>query len=109
MVVVQTIDGKLSLSVGNRVTKSNVEIPYREYSVKGYNNNNFYLRVIELKNLIVFKNIPILDVKVFSSFEFTEGQPHSRCSGERMPEGEIPSPSGQAAAVAIRNLRISHK
>ena len=50
MVVVQTIDGKLSLSVGNRVTKSNVEIPYREYSVKGYNNNNFYLRVIELKN-----------------------------------------------------------
>ena len=60
MVVVQTIDGKLSLSVGNRVTKSNVEIPYREYSVKGYNNNNFYLRVIELKKSDYLQKYPNL-------------------------------------------------
>ena len=60
MVVVQTIDGKLSLSVGNRVTKSNVEIPYREYSVKGYNNSYFYLRVIELKKSDCLQKYPIL-------------------------------------------------
>ena len=58
MVVVQTIDGKLSLSVGNRVTKSNVEIPYREYSVKGYNNNNFYKRIIELRKSDCGKKYP---------------------------------------------------
>ena len=36
IVVLETIDGKLSLSVGNLQTQSEIRIPYREYSEKGF-------------------------------------------------------------------------